>query len=356
MQPVQVPSGPVLPGPAVSGTAEPAGGRTRSRPEGRRRRRAKVLTAAAALACATVGAGLAWPAVAGHGTGHGQWLTVFTGYGHTEVTGTGTAQTITTAPSTTRSRRATHAALVVSRGHYADFVATLRVQTVRQLRRGVAGRPNPWEVGWVVWHYTSEHAFYALTLEPTGWLLSKQDPAYPGGERFLASGQTPRFRVGLPHQVGIVQIGDQITVSADDHLLTRFTDTRQAYLRGSFGAYSEDSDARFWDIRVRTLPSPALRIGPAAARAAAVPPERALPLPHRPGSSDPGRKKRHIAMSHSETGIPPAPPRAGAGRQIMVIYGTRPEAVKVAPLIQALDRLRGVHPGGRGDGPAPVDA
>ena len=43
-------------------------------------------------------------------------------------------------------------------------------------------------------------------------------------------------------------------------------------------------------------------------------------------------------MSHSETGAPPAPPLAGASRQIMVIYGTRPEAVKVAPLIQALDR------------------
>ena len=43
-------------------------------------------------------------------------------------------------------------------------------------------------------------------------------------------------------------------------------------------------------------------------------------------------------MSQSETGTPPAQSRAGAGRQIMVIYGTRPEAVKVAPLIQALDR------------------
>ena len=269
-------SGPALPSPVGPGTAEPAGGRTGSRPGGRRRRRAKVLTVAAALVCATVGAGLAWSAVTGQGTGDGQWLTVFTGYGHTEVAGTGVAQTITTAPSTTRSRRATHAALVVSRGHYADFVATLRVQTIRQLRRGAAGRPNPWEVGWVVWHYTSEHSFYALTLEPTGWLLSKQDPAYPGGERFLASGRTPRFRVGVPHRVGIVQIGDQITVSADDHLLTRFTDTRQAYLRGSFGAYSEDSDARFWDIRVRTLPSPALRFGPAAAPDRAVPPGPAL--------------------------------------------------------------------------------
>ena len=263
MQAVPALSGPVLPSPVVSGTAAPPGGRAGSRPGGRRQRRAKALTVAAALVCATVGAGLAWSAVAGQGTGNGQWLTVFTGYGHTEVTGTGAAQTITTAPSTTRSRRATHAALVVSRGHDADFVATLRVQTVRQLRRGAAGRPHPWEVGWVVWHYTSEHSFYALTLEPTGWLLSKQDPAYRGGERFLASGRTPQFRVGVPHRVGIVQIGDQITVSGDGHLLTRFTDTRQAYLRGSFGAYSEDSDARFWDIRVRALPGPALRFVPA---------------------------------------------------------------------------------------------
>ena len=275
-------SSPALPSPVGPGTAEPAGGRTGSRPGGRRRRRARVLTVAAALVCATVGAGLAWSAVTGQATGDGQWLTVFTGYGHTEVAGTGAAQTITTAPSTTRSRRATHAALVVSRGHYADFVATLRVQTVRQLRRGAAGRPNPWEVGWVVWHYTSEHSFYALTLEPTGWLLSKQDPAYPGGERFLASGPTPRFRVGVPHRVGIVQIGDQITVSADDHLLTRFTDTRQAYLRGSFGAYSEDSDARFWDIRVRTLPSPALRFGPAAAPGRRGTPRARPPTPASP--------------------------------------------------------------------------
>jgi hypothetical protein len=226
----------------------------------------KVLTVAAALGCATVGASLAWSAVAGQGTGPGPWLTVFNGYGHADVTGSGAGQTITTAPSTTRSRRATHAALVVSRRWSGDFVATLRVQTARQLRQGAAGRPHPWEVGWVVWHYTSQHSFYALTLEPTGWLLSKQDPAYPGGERFLASGRTPRFRVGVPHSVGIVQIGDEITVSGDGHLLTRFTDTRQAYLRGSFGAYSEDSDARFWDIRVRALSSPAPRFGPVPAQ------------------------------------------------------------------------------------------
>ena len=157
---------------------------------------------------------------------------MFNGYGHTDMTGSGVSQTITTAPSQARTRRATHAALVISRGQYADFVATLRVQTVRQLRRGAAGRPHPWEVGWVVWHYTSDRNFYALTLEPTGWLLSKQDPAYPGGERFLASGRTPRFRLGATHRVGIVQTGDQVTVSGDGHLLARFTDTQRPICAG----------------------------------------------------------------------------------------------------------------------------
>ena len=331
------PPGPVAPGPVEAVPADAAPGRAASRSSGRRQRRVKVLTIASALVCATVGAGLAWSAVAGHGSGHRQWLTVFNGYGHSDVTGSGAAQTITIAPARTRSRRATHSALVVSRRRYGDFVATVRVQTLRQLRHGAAGTPHPWEVGWVVWHYTSDQSFYALTLEPTGWLLSKQDPSYPGGERFLASGRTPLFRVGVPHSVGIVQVGDQITVSGDGHLLTRFTDTRQAYLRGSFGAYSEDSDARFSDIRVRALPVPAPGFGPVPVHGRRGTPEAHLRSLRR-GNSDPGRTKRHVAMSHSEIRTPPAPPPAGAGRQIMVIYGTRPEAVKVAPLIRALDQ------------------
>jgi hypothetical protein len=85
-------------------------------------------------------------------------------------------------------------------------------KTERQLRR-----PNPraWEVGWVLWHYTGAGRFYALALKPTGWELSKQDPRYPGGQRFLASGRTPAFPVGSWHRIGIVQVGDQIDVAAD---------------------------------------------------------------------------------------------------------------------------------------------
>ena len=109
----------------------------------------------------------------------------------------------------------------------------------------------------MVWHYTSNQRFYALTLEATGWVLSKQDPAYPGGERFLASGKTPVFRLGATHTVGIVQIGDQMTVSADGHLLTQFTDTQRPYLTGAFGFYSEDAQASFGQIRLLQLPAAA---------------------------------------------------------------------------------------------------
>ena len=101
------------------------------------------------------------------------------------------------------------------------MAATVLVRTERQLRDP---GPRPWEVGWVLWHYTSPERFYALTLKPTGWELSKQDPRYPGGQRFLASGRTPTFPVGGWHRVGIVQTGARIDVAADGRFLTRYTD------------------------------------------------------------------------------------------------------------------------------------
>jgi hypothetical protein len=127
------------------------------------------------------------------------------------------------------------------------------MRTVRQLRHGAAGPANPWEVGWVLWHYTSNQRFYALTLEPGRWVLSKQDPAYPGGERFLASGTTPGFALRVPHHVRIDQTGPQITVTADGRQLTKFTDTQRPYLTGALGLYCEDSRVTFSDIHVTPL-------------------------------------------------------------------------------------------------------
>jgi 1,2-diacylglycerol 3-beta-glucosyltransferase len=233
------------------GPAHPAGSAPRGRPIRRRSRRAAAALAAA-LSLAAFGAVTIAPAD-GH-PGEHQWREVFNGYGTISMTGYGPQQVITLQPQQARTPAATHSALVISARRYQDFVATLLVRTVRQLRRGAAGKPKPWEVGWVVWHYTSNQHFYALTLEPTGWILSEQNRAYPGDERFLASGQTPVFRVGSTHRIGIVQIGSLITISADGHLLTQFRDIKQPLLTGAFGLYCEDSDARYSAIKVDELP------------------------------------------------------------------------------------------------------
>ena len=211
------------------------------------RRRTVLLMTAAALAWTTAAAVVTVSGLAGHGRASSPWRVVFNGHGHVTTSG----QAIQLAPERAVSPRVTHAALVVSARNYRNFTATLTVRTLRQLRQGAAGAPHSWEVGWVLWHYTSNRSFYALTLEQHGWVLSKQDPAYRGDERFLASGRSLAFPVGRPHHVQITQTGPTITIRADGQLLTRFTDTQQPYLTGSLGLYCEDSQARFGAIHIR---------------------------------------------------------------------------------------------------------
>jgi 1,2-diacylglycerol 3-beta-glucosyltransferase len=213
------------------------------------RRRVVLAVTAAVLACATAATVVMLAGLGTHGRTPRPWRVAFTGHG--QVTGITQGRAIVLAPEQATAPGITHAALVVSAQRYRDFTATVTVRTLRQLRHGTAGAPHPWEVGWVVWHYTSNRSFYALTLEQHGWVLSKQDPAYRGDERFLASGRTPGFPVGRPHQVQITQAGPTITVHADGHLLTRFTDTLRPYLTGSLGLYCEDSLAQFEAVHIR---------------------------------------------------------------------------------------------------------
>ena len=74
-------------------------------------------------------------------------------------------------------------------------------------------KPNPWEVGWLLWCFSpdpthpydpsptsnSNFRFYALTLKPNGWEVSKQDPSYKGGQRFLKSNTQEDSRKFPPH-------------------------------------------------------------------------------------------------------------------------------------------------------------
>lgn len=73
--------------------------------------------------------------------------------------------------------------------------------------------PNPWEVGWLLWCFSpdpthpydpsptgnSNFRFYALCLKANGWEVSKQDPSYKGGQRFLKSNDAKDPRKFPPH-------------------------------------------------------------------------------------------------------------------------------------------------------------
>ena len=77
-------------------------------------------------------------------------------------------------------------------------------------------KPNPWEVGWLLWCFSpdpthpydpsptsnSNFRFYALCLKPNGWEVSKQDPSYKGGQRFLKSNADTDPRKFPPHNPG----------------------------------------------------------------------------------------------------------------------------------------------------------
>ncbi|MDH6551957.1 hypothetical protein [Streptomyces sp. SAI-041] len=135
----------------------------------------------------------------------------------------------------------THAGLVVSTASYTDVRYETRMRTLRQLR---SPKQNPWEVPWLVWAYTDPEHFYYVTLKPNGWELGKRDPAYPGGQRFLATGRTP-YPVGRWYDVTVTQRGAVLSVAVGGKPLVRFADAELPYLRGRVGAYSEDATVEF---------------------------------------------------------------------------------------------------------------
>ena len=172
----------------------------------------------------------------------GPYRVVFAGYGSVVTT----KSSFTISPKAATTPDATHAALVVSNQSFTAVKLNLsaKMTTTKQLRTGSA--PNPWEVGWLVWDYTdNEHFTYAIA-KPNGWELGKRDPAYPGGQRFLATGSEVKVPVGATASYAVTR-----TVSANGTTTTvlkiqgvtvaRFTDRERPYTSGAVGFYSEDA-------------------------------------------------------------------------------------------------------------------
>ncbi|SDN17379.1 hypothetical protein SAMN05216355_10149 [Actinomyces ruminicola] len=209
-----------------------------------RRRRPSKLSAAVlviVLAATLMAAGL----VRGEDMNCTAWGLVFDGYGSASCRG----KTVSLSPAPATAADETHAGLAASRevsvapGRVTAFDATML--TRRQLRRG--GAPNPWEVAWLIWSYQDNDHFYALVLKPNGWEVSKQNPAYPGKQQFLASGNTPRFPVGQEHHVAIsidttAKGRMTATITVEGEHLVSVTDTDSPYRSGAAAAYTEDAE------------------------------------------------------------------------------------------------------------------
>jgi len=146
-------------------------------------------------------------------------------------------------PMASTSPGETHAALIVSQTEYADVSFGADFTTISQLRTG--STPNPWECAWAVFNYTDNTHFYYVAFKPNGWELGKADPAYPGAQRFLATGEDMTFAVGSKHSFQITQTGATITVTVDGKVLTTFTDLESPYLSGKVGFYTEDAKVAF---------------------------------------------------------------------------------------------------------------
>ncbi|HVF53961.1 MAG TPA: DUF1080 domain-containing protein [Actinomycetota bacterium] len=181
------------------------------------------------------------------GTRHGAWTSTYNGYGVNQVVGEASKH-LAQAPLASTQPDETHASLITTRKSFTDIDFTVRAKTVAHLR---APAPNPWETAWVLWNYTDDLHFYYLALKPNGWELGKEDPAYPGAQRFLATGSDPTYPVGSWNKVRIIQRGAHIVVEVNGTQIVSFVDNERPYLGGRIGLYNEDADVRFDDIVVR---------------------------------------------------------------------------------------------------------
>lgn len=177
------------------------------------------------------------------GETYGQWHLAFDGHGKV----TGDDSTVTMYPKAAQYESVTHACLVHTERKFGDKVDfEITVETEKQIREG---EPNPWEVGWVLWSYENNNRFYALALKPNGWELSKQDSAYPGAQRFLASGDEPTFPLNQEHKVHVIHEGNTMRFFANGQQLGEFTDHERPYIGGSIGLYTEDARVTFTDLK-----------------------------------------------------------------------------------------------------------
>lgn len=175
-----------------------------------------------------------------------QWEVNFTGYGIAGVEKEG-SNVLFQFPSVAESPNHTHASLITSSREFENISFELKVNTLKQLR---TLEPNPWETAWVLWNYTDNTHFYYFILKTNGWELGKEDPRYPGAQRFLATGETPFVKLNEWNRIKVTQKKNVINVYVNNINVVSFTDNEDPYFSGKAGLYCEDSYVRYDDISI----------------------------------------------------------------------------------------------------------
>ncbi|MEP6832516.1 MAG: hypothetical protein ABJB74_03940 [Gemmatimonas sp.] len=180
----------------------------------------------------------------------GSWQLRYSGYGCVGLTAQNGGTSLSMQPMTATVIDETHAPLLLGPVYGDQLMLTTRLETVRQLRKNA--EPNAWEVAWLLWQYQDDEHFYYFIPKPNGWEVGKRDPAYPGGQRFLATGIEQKFPVGHTYNVQITHRGNVFSIVVDGATLTTFTDTERPYVSGRIALYSEDAEIKVHQVSVRT--------------------------------------------------------------------------------------------------------
>ena len=179
------------------------------------------------------------------GATFGGWTTEYAGFGCVDFTAD-SEHWLRLRPMAATTADETHAVMVVGAKTAGDIKFSGKTKTLAQLRQNTA--PNAWETSWIVWNYTDNDHFYYFIPKENGWELGKRDPAYPGGQRFLATGNTPKFMLSDTKDFSISQKKNVIDIEINGEPITTFADEERPYFAGRIGFYTEDAEVAFDDI------------------------------------------------------------------------------------------------------------
>lgn len=141
---------------------------------------------------------------------------------------------------------------------YTNYHVNLYFRTIQQLRTGVAGSPNPWEVAWLIFNRVDATHAYGLILKTAGFgtEIDKNDG---GGEIIVYTNSSgPSNNIGTWYTWDLyVRNGNQFTVYVNGILIGTTIDNSQAinYFANPTGLsmYCEDASVEYGNISVWKL-------------------------------------------------------------------------------------------------------